>query len=188
MMIKKTKKIFLTLFAILFIALPLVGFSYTVNAALGTPTPSAGDGCLPETGDPDCVNMGVEGSCPLIENSAGLIPCGRNYNDPDTTEWDECAPCNLCSMVLMSQLIIEFMLKIAAVAAVLAIAFGGFLYMFATGHSGTIDKAKSIIKYVLLGFLIIFIAWALIDTILVMFGYIDPIDGVGAGKWHVIDC
>ena len=87
-------------------------------------------------------------------------------------------------MVLMGQLIIEFLLKISAVAALLAIAFGGILYIFAAGSPGTIDKAKTIIKYTLIGFLIVFISWAIIDTILVMFGYIDPI----GGDWYSINC
>ncbi len=113
----------------------------------------------------------------------GLIPCGRNCDD-GATPWFENNPCDLCSMILMGQLVIEFLLKISAVAAVLAIAFGGILYIFAAGSSGTIDKAKSIIKYVLLGFLIVFIAWALVDTILAMFGYIDPV----GGDWYTINC
>ncbi len=180
---KKINKIFLTLFAVLFIVFPLATYTNNASAVFGTPTPAAGDGCLPDSGDPDCVNLGVPGLCPTLSGSGGLIPCGKNYNDPDTT-WDECEPCDLCSMVLMGQLIIEFLLKIAAVVAVLAIAAGGFLYMFAAGSQGTIDKAKSIIKYVLIGFLIVFIAWALVDTILAMFGYIDPV----GGEWYTINC
>ncbi len=180
---KNIIKVFLTLLFVFFAMFPFIGNISEVNAGIGTPTPAAGDGCLPDTGDPDCVNMGVPGACPNIDDTAGLIPCGRNYNDLDTT-WDECAPCNLCSVILMSQLIIEFMVKLAGVAAMIAIAIGGFLYMFAAGKQGAIDTAKSMIKYVLIGFIIVFIAWALIDTVLTMFGYIDPI----GGEWYEIDC
>ncbi len=181
---KKINKIFLALLAISFVVLPLIGFSHNASAVLGTPTCAPNNGCLPsclvDTGiaDPDCL-PGCE-----VSGSGGLIPCGKSCDDPDTADWEEDKPCNLCSMVLMGQLIIEFLLKIAAVAAVLSIAAGGFLYMFAAGNQGTIEKAKSMIKYVLIGFLIVFIAWALIDTILVMFGYIDPI----GGEWYSINC
>ena len=180
---KKINKIFLTLFAVLFTTLPLIGFSNNANAALSNPTCAAGDGCritcLAETGveDLDCL-PGCE-----VYDSAGLIPCGRSCDDPDTT-WEEDKPCDLCSLVLMGQLIIELLLKLAAVFAILAIAFGGFVYMFAVGNSGTIDKAKSIIKYTLIGFLIVFIAWAIVNTLLTMFGYIDPV----GGAWHSVDC
>lgn len=163
---------------VLFIALPLITYTDNASAQLGVPTPAAGDGCLPDTSDPDC----DPATC-SISGTAGLIPCGKNCDDPDTT-WVETQPCSLCSMILMGQLLIEFMLKISAVAAILCIAFGGILYIFAAGNQGTIEKAKSIIKYVLLGFVIIFVAWALVDTILAMFGYIDP----AGGEWYSMNC
>lgn len=180
--VKKTVKIFITSIAIFFAVLPLFSFSYGAQAA-GAPTSAAEDGCLPNSGDPDCENLGVPGQCPKLKGSAGLIPCGRDYNDPDTA-WDECAYCSLCAGILAGQLIIEFLLKIAAVLAVLSITFGGFLYIFAAGSQGTIEKAKSIIKYVILGFIIILIAWAVVDSILVSAGYIDPI----GGKWYIMNC
>ena len=132
-------------------------------------------GCTPP--DPDCV-------CQDVSGSAGLIPCGKSVNDPDTNPRNECAPCTPCSLILMGQLIIEFLVKIAAVLALIAITFAGLLYIFAAGSSGTIEKAKSMIKYTLLGFVLVFIAWAVIDSILITMGYIDPV----GGEWHVIDC
>lgn len=119
--------------------------------------------------------------CTDITGSAGLVPCGRHINDPNTV-WNECAPCNLCSMALMGQLTVEFMVKIAAVAATVAIIFGGFLYIFAAGRNDLMAKAKSMIKYTLLGFVVVFVAWAAVDTILAAFGYIRPI----TGSWHMI--
>ncbi|MCK5466556.1 hypothetical protein KAI56_03630 [Candidatus Parcubacteria bacterium] len=122
--------------------------------------------------------------CEEVPGSAGLIPCGKSMNDPNTEDWNECAPCNPCSLILMGQLIIEFLVKLSAVLALIAITFAGLLYVFAAGSSGAIEKAKSMMKYTLLGFLLIFIAWAIIDSILVTMGYIDPI----GGEWYVIDC
>ena len=121
--------------------------------------------------------------CEEVPGSAGLIPCGKSMNDLDT-DWNECAPCNPCSLILMGQLIIEFLVKISAILALIAITFAGLLYVFAAGSSGAIEKAKSMMKYALLGFFLIFIAWAIIDSILITMGYIDPI----GGDWYVIDC
>ncbi|MCK4918864.1 MAG: hypothetical protein KAS01_00590 [Candidatus Pacebacteria bacterium] len=174
---KKIIKAFLTLFFVVLIVSPFVGNISEVHAGIGTPTPAAGDGCLPDTGDPDCV-AGCE-----VSGSAGLIPCGKSCDDPDTA-WEEDQACTLCHGILMSQLIIEFLVKLAGIAAMIAIAIGGFLYMFAAGKQGAIDTAKSMIKNVLIGFIIVFIAWALIDTVLTMFGYIDPI----GGEWYEMDC
>jgi len=181
---KKAIKIFVALIAIFFVVFPLFSFSYDAQAA-GAPTSAGGDGCLPvPPGDPDCVDLGVPGKCPKLQGSAGLIPCGRDYDDPATTKWDECAPCDLCKGILSGQLIIEFFVKIATVFAVLSIVLGGFLYIFAAGNQGILEKAKSTIKYVLLGFIVILIAWAVVDSILVMGGYIDPI----GGEWYAMDC
>ena len=132
-------------------------------------------GCTPP--DPNCA------VCQDVPNSAGLIPCGKSINDPDT-DWDECAACTPCSLILMGQLIIEFLVKIAAILALLSIALAGFFYIFAAGNVGAIEKAKSIMKYTLLGFVLVFIAWAVVDSMLITMGYIDPI----GGEWYVVDC
>ncbi|MDF1498239.1 MAG: pilin [Patescibacteria group bacterium] len=180
-LMKKISKFLLTFLLVLFIALPLITQTNNANAA---PTCASGDGCRPTCiaeglpADPDC----NPATC-SVSGSGGLIPCGKSCDDPDTG-WTETEPCNLCSMILMSQLIIQFLLKISAVAALIAIVFGGFLYMFAVGNQQTIEKAKTMIKYVLIGFVIVFIAWAIVDSILVLFGYIDPI----GGEWYTINC
>lgn len=120
-------------------------------------------------------------TCSQIPGSAGFVPCGKNMNDPNTP-WDECSECNMCSMILMGQLTVEFLIEVAAVAATLALILAGFLYIFAAGRSELVSKAKDMIKYSLIGFIIIFIAWAIIDSILMTLGYIDPI----GGSWHAI--
>lgn len=152
-------------------------FSMFASTALGTC--AVGDvcviGCDPP--DPDC-------DCDIVPGSAGLIPCGKSMDDPDTGGWNECDACTPCSLILMGQLVIEFLVRISAVLALIAITFAGLLYIFAAGSSGTIEKAKAMIKYTLLGFVLVFIAWAVIDSILMTMGYIDPIDG----EWYVIDC
>jgi hypothetical protein len=61
---------------------------------------------------------------------------------------------------------------------------GGFLHISAAGSQETIKKAKSIIKYAIIGFIVIFLAWSIIDSVLAMAGYIDPI----GGEWHAINC
>jgi len=180
---KNIIKVFLTLLFVVLIIFPFVGNISEVHAGVSTPTCANGDGCLPSClvdfgfEDPDCL-PGCE-----VSGTAGLIPCGRSCDDTDTA-WEEDQPCTLCHLILMSQLIIEFMVKLAGVAAMIAIAIGGFLYMFAAGKQGAIDTAKSMIKNVLIGFIIVFIAWALIDTVLTLFGYIDPV----GGEWYKMDC
>jgi hypothetical protein len=186
MIIIPTKKAFM--FVVIFFFMSTIFFitSFSsANAAFSTPTCAGGDGCRPTCADEgfppdlDCTPSTCE-----IKGSGGLIPCGKNCNDPDTTGWDERRPCDLCSLFLMGQLIIEFMVKLAGAAAMIAIAIGGFLYVFAAGSQSSIEKAKSMIKYTLLGFVIVFIAWAVVDSILMSAGYIDPI----GGDWYTMEC
>ena len=148
----------------------------------GGATCAAGDGCLAgcTPSDPDCGAAPPPGP----SSSSGLIPCGRAVDDPNTLGRDETAPCTLCHVVLLGQLIIEFFVKISAIFAVLAIIGGGLVYVVAAGNTNTIGKAKSIIQYALLGFLVVFIAWAVVNSILVTMGYIDPI----GGEWYMMNC
>jgi hypothetical protein len=76
------------------------------------------------------------------------------------------------------------MVRLSGAIAMIAISIGGFLYVFAAGRTEMITKAKSMIKYVLIGFIFVFIAWAVIDSILATTGYIDPI----GGKWYAMEC
>jgi len=119
--------------------------------------------------------------CSQVPNSAGFIPCGRNTNDP-ATAWNECSDCTLCSLLLMGQLSIEFLVKVAGVAATLAIILSGFLYVLAAGRTDLISKSKSMIKYTLIGFIVVFVAWTIVDSLLMTFGYIDPI----GGSWYTV--
>ena len=128
------------------------------------------------------VCIATSGGAPVC-TTGGLIPCGRNC-DIIGTSWHEDEPCTLCHLILMGQLIIEFLVKMAAIFAILALVGGGLVYVFSIGSAGTIEKAKTIIKYALLGFTVVFIAWAVIGTILTAMGYMDPL----GGEWHMMDC
>ena len=119
---KKTKKIVLFLLAILFVAMPFLISDTIAQTFITPPTCSEGDGCMPNCPggpDPDC---GVV--CASKQGSGGLIPCGKSVNDPDTS-WNECAECNTCSMILMGQLIIEYLVTVTATIEVLRIFIGG---------------------------------------------------------------
>ena len=85
-------------------------------------------------------------------------------------------------MILMGQLVTEFLLKLAAIAATLAITFSGLVYVFAAGRAEVVNKSKMMMKAALIGFVIIFISWVVVDSILATLGYIDPIEGV----WYTI--
>jgi len=132
--------------------------------------------------------IGGTGSCSaaanVMECKKGLVPCGRHCDvNPAITSYDESEPCTLCHLILMTQLIMDFLFKIAAVVAAFFIAVSGVMYLVAAGRPEMMTLAKTTLKLTLLGFSLIFIAWIMVDTILTMFGYIDPL---GDGSWHIM--
>lgn len=131
--------------------------------------------------DPACTGLPPD---PDDDPISGIIPCGRATDNDDTTGWDESKPCTLCHIPLVGQLVIEFLVKMAAVFAVLSLIGGGLVYIVAAGSTSTMEKAKTIIRYALFGFLVVFIAWAIVNSILATMGYTDPI----GGEWYMMDC
>ena len=119
---------------------------------------------------------------PPTECKPGLVPCGR-ICDVSSTPYREDQPCTVCHLVLMMQLIMDFLFKIAAVVAAFFIAASGTMYIVSAGRPELLSLSKTTFKTTLLGFILVFIAWVLVNTILTMFGYIDPL---GDGNWHII--
>ena len=119
---------------------------------------------------------------PPTECKPGLVPCGR-ICDVSSTPYREDQPCTICHLVLMMQLIMDFLFKIAAVVAAFFIAASGTMYIVSAGRPELLSLSKTTFKTTLLGFILVFIAWVLVNTILTMFGYIDPLRD---GNWHII--
>ena len=145
-------------------------------SAAACPTCDDGNSCTTDVCNSD-------NTCSNINSCGGIIPCGRHGNDP-VTPWDDSAPCTFCHLVLLMQLLIEFLLKLAAVVSILVIVYAGLRYMLAAGDTSGMQTAKTALRYALTGFAVVFISWALVSTILTMLGYIDPI----TGTWYAVDC
>ena len=60
----------------------------------------------------------------------------------------------------------NFALSIAALLAVVVIIWAGILYITALGDDGRMDSAKKIIIWAIVGILVIFIAFALVNTVI----------------------
>jgi len=155
-------------------------YDSVVMSCEGMGDPCKLDGCTEiSSGDDVCVADTGPNLC------GGLIPCGRMVDDCDTA-WDERADCNLCHLIIMGKLIIDFLLEMAVVVGALFVTLGGILYIFATGDTGKMALAKRTISLTLLGFAIIFVSWIMVNTVAVVFGYVDLLDS--GGKWHKITC
>jgi len=73
--------------------------------------------------------------------------------------------CGYNDLIGLIRNIIDFIIMIAVIAAPILFAWAGFLYVTAAGNTGKIQKAHTIFKDVLIGFMIILVAWLVVNTI-----------------------
>lgn len=98
---------------------------------------------------------------PLFVNAAGLVPCGqRDLGEPD---------CQTCHFFVMAQGVIDFIvLKFTPPVAVLLMAISGILMYTSGGSETRLKWAKDILWGVIIGLLIIYGAWMIINSTLLM--------------------
>jgi hypothetical protein len=60
----------------------------------------------------------------------------------------------------------NFLLSVAALLAVIAIVWAGFLYVTAAGDDGRMETAKKIVIWVFIGILLILAAYAIVNTVM----------------------
>lgn len=60
----------------------------------------------------------------------------------------------------------NFLLSLAALLAVIAIVWAGFLYVTAAGDDGRMETAKKIVIWVVIGILLILAAYAIVNTVM----------------------
>jgi len=115
---------------------------------------------------------------PLTSLANGLVPpCGG----------DGQPPCTLCHLFQMFKNIVDFVLfSIVPPVAVLMLVIGGFMFFFAGGNPGNLSRAKSIITSVVIGLIIVYTAWLIVNT---FFAVIGVADWTGLrGGWFKIEC
>ena len=120
----------------------------------------------------------------VVVTTGGLIPCDRKWNDPATT-WDDTESCRLCHMIILANSIINFLMKLVILITVLALVVGGLIYVKTSGDASLIVSAKQNVNKILYGFVLIFIVWVVVNLIMVLFGFVDPL---GDGNWAVFSC
>ncbi len=115
---------------------------------------------------------------------AGLVPCGRDFNNPNTG-WNETKPCEIKHIFLLIQIIINFILwTIVPLTLVLLTVYTGVIFYFSisTGESNPIIKVKGLWRAAGIGLGIIFLAWLTINLVLGILGFQVTI----FGHWYEI--
>jgi len=121
------------------------------------------------------------------DRAGGLVPCGRDCNDPFTEDIDESKPCELCDFFVMLDRWIDRLLFMAIpVLAALMIAIGGGMYIISQGQPEMLARAKRLFTAVVIGLIIIYGAWLIVNTFLMVVGVAEW-TGLKEG-WWIIPC
>ena len=102
---------------------------------------------------------------------SGLVVCGAQYYNPDTP-YDESEPCRISHLFLLLKILLDFVLWKAGLIVIgimtIITAVTSFLSF---GYMNIISQIKAIWKSILIGYLIMLLAWLAINVILNFFGF-----------------
>lgn len=111
---------------------------------------------------------------PQIASARGLIPCG-GHGEPR---------CNLCHIFIVLQRLLNGIGFVVAGWAVIFIVIGGIVIMTAGGSPEKASQGKKMISYAIIGIIVAFGAWLVINTI--MNKLVNP--KVMPWPWNKIEC
>lgn len=118
---------------------------------------------------------------PVISLAAGLVPCGGA--PPEQA-------CQFCDIFVLLKRLVDFVIiTLVPISAVLLLTVGGAMFIFSGGNPGLTNKGRSIMTAVVWGLVIIYCAWLLVNTFLVLIG-LNSLE-FGSWKmseWFVIKC
>lgn len=134
---------------------------------------------------------------PLISSAAGLVPCGRT--DPGATA-KERKPCQFCHLFVLFKNIVNFLLipdkdlnnnvPLVPVIALLMIVIAGAMYILAyvetIGNPEWIKQAKSLLWSVVIGLIIIYGAWVIVNLFFEIIGISETKDWTDLKTWWKI--
>ncbi len=110
----------------------------------------------------------------------GFVPCGKRGTG-DTVIGE---PCTICHAAEMGQNIITFVIKtVVPVIAVIVAAWGGFEILTAGGNENKYKSGRNRLVKVVIGILIVLLAWAAVNFVLYTFFKDDLI-----GTWYSFNC
>lgn len=102
---------------------------------------------------------------PAYVSAVPLVSCGKTdftTNPPSVPD-----PCTTCDFFTLADTIIKFLLfSVAMPLAVIALLWGGFLLMTSGDNESKRTEGKRYITYAVIGIVVAFAGWIIVDTIL----------------------
>jgi hypothetical protein len=119
----------------------------------------------------------------------GLVPCGKSQPGPGEDELVT-MPCQFCHLFVMIDGIVDFILfKIIPPTAVLMLVIGGLMFIFGSGSPTIVSRGRAILTSVVIGLVIIFAAWLIVNVLFRALNLSDFGLGLtGPDKWSQIEC
>lgn len=99
--------------------------------------------------------------------------------------------CTLCNFYKLLQNIMKFAVwHIAPLAATVMFAWGGILMLmpYFGGGSAVLEKGKKILLTTLIGLLIVFLSWVIVNTIISTLAAGNFAKAIQSGAWYNITC
>jgi len=92
-----------------------------------------------------------------IRLPTSLVPCGTSANP---------AQCNPCHLWLLADNVINFILWMSLPILVIALLYGGIIWLISVGNTANVQRGKTIIFNAIVGILIAFMGWLIVDSII----------------------
>lgn len=94
----------------------------------------------------------------------------------------EAGTCNFCSLMVMINDIISWIVIIASLFSILVISYAGFLFIFSQGDRAALEQGKQLFFNGIIGIIIMVAGWTIVDTVMKLI-----LDG-NFGMWNQIEC
>lgn len=102
----------------------------------------------------------------------GLVPCGRKYDNPNTSYVNESEICGVRHVFLLFKNILDFILwRLSLIILVILVIITAVIYYFSWGTAEKIIQIRAMWRAAGTGFAIMLLAWTAINILLALLGY-----------------
>jgi hypothetical protein len=117
---------------------------------------------------------------PAVVGAQGIVPCGDTPANA----------CNACHLVVLADNLLDWLFGIVFVIFGVVAFVAGFGLATSGGNQSKLDAAKSKLSNAVIGIIIVFSAWLIVDTLLKALLSGGDLQSVNAklGQWNEISC
>lgn len=127
---------------------------------------AGGTGTCTDTAKSQCCKSKSGTTLCSGSKNAGIVPCGRSCDNPNTADVNEAAVCTLCHLLVLMRNITDWIFMVMTYIAFAVLVAMGILYIISTGKPQLIGMAKNGIWAALVGFAIVLLGWVAINVLL----------------------